>query len=307
MKKIMVYIRVNIYNFPLLFLQYPNLTYIMVIIVYFILTQSVLLCYDGVDGNVATGGWGGELDGRPINPVSSSGTEGNQVVQYRAYQSYQANHSNSEWSNNYQAYNMGLQNTSEGYRYEVSDNQVNNRSSDLPPYERHIDESFYRDSNGREYGWKEGVNYPNRSPSESFYRDSNGREYGWKEGIDYPDCPQSPKSTQIGFMESNGSIDRTPADLISRSEMLAKTKTHWDKDYKEGESMGLRIINKIGRTLDKHIAKGSPEAIKARKRDSERLMKDIRRTRSRVDAHQAKRVNNMMRDTSRTVKVNRFD
>lgn len=211
--------------------------------------------------------------------------------------------------NNYPRHNRnsGLQYTSEGYRYEVSDNQIN-RSYDLPPsYERHIDESFYRDSNGREYGWKEGVDYPNRSPSESFYRDSSGREYGWKEGMSYPSPPQTTNSTQIGVIGSNDSIDRTPADLIHRSEMLSKTKTYYGKDYKEGESMGLRIINRIGRSLDKHIAKGSPEAKEASRRQSEKLMKDIRRTQSKANAHRAKRVNDMMKYTSKTVKVNRFD
>lgn len=108
-----VYININIYIAIFYYILIP-----IILLISFLNTNDVLLC-----DNYGTGGWGGELDGRPITSSNSQDYykygfgSGWGNAEARPSTSY---HSGVDGGyTHYEPYRPGLQSTTEGYRYEM--------------------------------------------------------------------------------------------------------------------------------------------------------------------------------------------
>lgn len=125
---------INIFNnklfIILLYIEYYRVLIHILIIVSCFFTADIHLCDDGTSTNV----WGGELDGKPVTVSYNNNQDYSNCTGYRGNYGYDSS-GQPTWSYTvgencvedrmgrpiyYQAYDTGLFNTSDGYRYEVS-------------------------------------------------------------------------------------------------------------------------------------------------------------------------------------------
>ncbi len=106
------------YMFLLYIVNNRILLHFFIVVLYLLFATEVVLCDDNT--NTAVGGWGGELDGRSV-ALSNQKHIGNLGYDStgRATWSYTVNDSVYN-TQNYQPYDIGLHNTSHGYRHELS-------------------------------------------------------------------------------------------------------------------------------------------------------------------------------------------
>lgn len=248
---------INLYYITELYIL-NNFIYIQIILIYLMSGGETYLC----DDNLPTGGWGGELDGRPIvsNNQTTSAVTQDLPPSYETHESFYRD--------------------SNGVEYGYKENGVH--------------ESFYRDSNGNEYGWKDNT----RHIDDSFYRDSNGNEYGWKEGVDYPDYNGSQESTLLGEIEP------------VRSEVLGRGYYPLGRPIPDTSksSLSRRMYIKAKISVKNHIAKSNDMALAESRRKSETFAKNLQRHKDLSRAHKNSRIINMHKETNISkIKVKRFD